>query len=170
MSSIFRTHLHQQNGLPILTCSVDHEALQDLTEHRLGKTILVSDHLHWSAAHIIEAYRNLHRIEATFKNMKNVRFLRWQPAHHWTDQKLRVHAFYCVMALLLVSLAHQEVRCAGMDISVPALLKQLCAIKEVALIYPPGSGNKSHITLSRLSPKQKRLSELLDVHTLLAKG
>ena len=170
MSSIFHIHLHQQGSIPALSYSVDHEALQNITEHRLGKTILVSDQLHWSAAQIIEAYRNLSRIEATFKNMKNARFLRWQPAHHWTDQKLRVHAFYCVLALLLVSLAHQEVRCAGIDISVPALLQELCAIKEVALIYPPGSGSKSHITLSRLSPKQKRLAELLDVHTMLAKG
>lgn len=170
MSSIFRPHLHQQDGLPVLSYSVDHEALQDLTEHRLGKTILISDQLHWTPAQIINAYRNLSRIEATFKNMKNVHFLRWQPAHHWTDQKLRVHAFYCVLALLLVSLAHKEVSCAGIEISVPALLKELSTIKEVALIYPPGSGTKSHITLSRMSPKQKRLSELLDVHTLLAKG
>ena len=68
------------------------------------------------------------------------------------------------------SLAHKEVSCAGIEISVPALLKELSSIKEVALIYPPGSCTKSHITLSRMSPKQKRLSELLDVHTLLAKG
>lgn len=168
MSSIFKADARQQKKLPVLSYSVDHLALQNLTENRLGKTILITDRLDWQAARVIEAYRNLSRIEETFKNMKNVRFLRWQPAYHWTDQKLKVHAFYCVLALLISSLAHKEVRQAGIDISLPSLLKELSAIKKVALFYPPGAGTKSHITLSRMSPRQKKLSDILQVHTLIA--
>jgi len=170
MSSIFNVEVRQQQGLPVVNYSVDHGILQDLTEHRLGKTILITDHLDWPEAHVIEAYRNLSRIEQTFKNMKNVRFLRWQPAYHWTDQKLRVHAFYCVLALLISSLAHKKVLQAGIEISLPSLLKELSSIRQVALLYPPGAGVKSHITLSRMSPRQKKLSEFLQVHTLLAEG
>ncbi len=40
--------------------------------------------------------------------MKNVAFLRWQPAYHWTDKKLRVHGCYCILALLLSTLARKE--------------------------------------------------------------
>jgi transposase len=170
MDSIFRFNLTKQNDLPSLTYSVDHNALRELTEHRLGKTILITDHLDWVPQHVINAYRNLSRIEETFKHMKNVRFLRWQPAYHWTDQKLRVHAFYCVLALLLASLAHKEVRQAHIEISLPHLLKELCAIKEVALIYPPGAGQKSHVTLSRMSPRQKKLSTILGVQDILFQG
>ena len=168
MSSIFNVEVRKQQNLPAVDYSVDHCVLQKLTEQRLGKTILITDHLNWPAARVIEAYRNLSRIEATFKNMKNIRFLRWQPAYHWTDQKLRVHALYCVLALLVSSLAHKEVRQAGVEISLPALLKELTSIRQVALLYPPGAGVKSHITLSRMSPRQKKLSELLQLHTLLA--
>ena len=170
MSTIFTVEVREQQNLPVLNYSVDHAALQNLTEQRLGKTILITDHLDWPAARVIEAYRNLSCIEQTFRNMKNVRFLRWQPAYHWTDQKLRVHAFYCVLALLVSSLAHKEVRQAGVQLSLPSLLKELSSIRQVALLYPPGSGAKSHITLSRMSPRQKKLSELLQVHTLLAEG
>jgi len=170
MNTIFNVEVQEQQGLPVLNYSVDHAALQNLTEQRLGKTILITDHLDWPAARVIEAYRNLSCIEQTFRNMKNVRFLRWQPAYHWTDQKLRVHAFYCVLALLVSSLAHKEVRQAGVQLSLPSLLKELSSIRQVALLYPPGAGTKSHITLSRMSPRQKKLSELLQVHTLLAEG
>ena len=170
MSSIFKVEVVKKQGLPVINYSVDHGALQDLTEHRLGKTILVTDHLTWNAAQVIEAYRNLFRIEQTFKNMKNLRFLRWQPAYHWTDQKLRVHAWYCVLALLVSSLAHKEVRQAGIGISLPSLLKELSSIRQVALLYPPGAGVKSHITLSRMSPRQNKLAEILQIQTLVAEG
>jgi transposase len=170
MSSIFSVELLHQNNLPVLTYSVNHSALENLTEYRLGKTILITDHLTWPPAHIIQAYRNLSTIEETFKKMKNVRFLRWQPAHHWTDQKLRVHAFYCVLALLFSSLAHKEVRHAGIEISLPLLLKELSAIRQIALLYPQGSGAKSHITLSRMSPRQKKLADILQIQALIAEG
>jgi len=33
--------------------------------------------------------------------MKNPHFLSWFPMFHWTDPMIRVHAFDCVLALLL---------------------------------------------------------------------
>ena len=97
--------------------------------------------------------------------MKDTRFLSWQPAYHWTDQKLRVHGFYCVLALTLAALAHQVVRQAGIELSLPALLKGLSAIREVAVIYPSGTlaHPRDHVTLSRMSPRQRKLVELLQI-------
>jgi len=71
--------------------------------------------------------------------MKNIHFLHRQPAYHWTNQKLRVHAFYCVLALLLANLARKVAYQAGVDLSLHALLKELSAIREVAVIYPRGA-------------------------------
>jgi len=150
--------------------AVDHSALRDLSNRRLGKTILVTDRLDWAPHHVIESYRHLAYIEETFKNMKNVDFLRWQPAYHWTDQKLRVHGFYCVLALLLCSLAHKIVQENRVKITIPALLKDLSAIREVALFYPSGTSQKSQITVSRMSPRQKKLSQLLDVQNIVLSG
>ena len=45
-----------------------------------------------------------HHVERAFKQMKNPHWVSFSPAFHWTDQKLRVHVFYCVLALLLSSL------------------------------------------------------------------
>ena len=67
----------------------------------------------------------------------------------FTSQKLRVHALYCVLALLLASLARKVALEAGVRLTLPALLKELSAIREVAVIYPPGTlaHPKDHITI-----------------------
>ena len=159
----------KKTGLPRLVYQVDHEALQRLSQERLGRTVLASDHLDWNARQIVEAYRSLWVVEDAFKSMKNTDFLRWQPAHHWTDQKLRVHAFYCVLALLISSLARKVAYQAGIELTLPALLKELSKIREVAVIYPPGTlaHRKDHITLSRMSPQQKKLADALQIAEIL---
>jgi len=75
-----------------------------------------------------------------------------------------------VLALLLSTLAHKVVREAGIDLSLPALLKDLTGIREVAVIYPPGTlaRSRDHLTLSRMSPRQKKLSELLGVADMIS--
>lgn len=171
MKTLIHTDVKEdkKSEIPYLGYSVDHTALQRLSQERLGRTVLVTDHTNWSATQVIQAYRSLSVIEDAFKNMKNVDFLRWQPAHHWTDQKLRVHALYCVLALLLVSLSRKVAFGAGVDLTLPALLKELSAIREVAVIYPPGTlaHAKDHITLSRMSTRQKKLAQVLEIRKVL---
>ena len=78
----------KKTGLPRLVYQVDHEALQRLSQEPPSWPLIIST----NARQIVEAYRSLWVVEDAFKSMKNTDFLRWQPAHHWTDQKLRVHA------------------------------------------------------------------------------
>jgi transposase len=175
MKALIQTDVTEDktSGIPHLSYSVDHKQLQRLSQERFGRTVLVSDHTHWSARQVVETYRSLSVVEDAFKNMKNTDFLRWQPAHHWTDQKLRVHALYCVLALLLASLARKVAFQAGVNLTLPALLKELSAIREVAVIYPPGTlaRSKDHITLSRMSARQKKLAQALEFgETLGQKG
>jgi hypothetical protein len=42
--------------------------------------------------------------------MKNPHFLGWSSLFHWTDSKIQVHAFYCVLALLTSLLQRELVR------------------------------------------------------------
>jgi transposase len=167
MKKLIQTDVKEDktSDIPLLSYSVDHTALQHLSQERLGRTVLVSDHTQWSARQIVETYRSLSVAEDAFKNMKNTDFLRWQPSHHWTDQKLRVHALYCVLALLIASLARKVALQAGINLTLPALLKELSAIREVAVIYPPGTlaHPKDHITLSRMSARQKKLAQGLEI-------
>jgi len=169
MKDLFQISVQEEKDLPRLRYEVDHAALAKLTNERLGRTVLVTDHPDWNASDVITAYRSLSAIEETFKNMKNIDFLRWQPAYHWTTQKIRVHGFYCVLALLLATLARNEAAKAGVNMSIPALLKELSAIREVAVIYPQGAlaHRKDHITFSRMTSRQRKLAECLQIGDVL---
>lgn len=169
MTELFQITVTEEKGLPMLRYAVDHAALERLVHHRLGRTLLLAVKNHGDVADIIGTYRSLTHIEDVFKNMKNTDFLHWQPAYHWTDQKLKVHGLYCVLALLLATLARKVACQAHIDLSLPALLEELSAIREVAVIYPQGTlaHRRDHITLSRMSSTQRKLAEVLDIATVL---
>ena len=57
--------------------------------------------------------------------MKNPHLVSWRPLPHWTDQKIRVHAFYCVLALLLSSLLRRTLAQKGIDLSIVKTLTTL---------------------------------------------
>ena len=179
MKDLFRVRLDEQptsgkleKKAPRLQYEVDHAALTRLTNERLGRTLLVTNHIDWTSGQVIEAYRGLTRVEESFKSMKNMAFLRWQPAYHWTDQKLKVHGFYCVLGLLLSTLARKQAFEAGIDLSLPATLKELSAIREVAISYPKGTlaRARDHMAISRMSPRQRRLAEALNLAKILIPG
>ncbi|MFP4029713.1 MAG: IS1634 family transposase [Candidatus Brocadiia bacterium] len=173
LSEVIQTDVKGKKGkIPTLHYQVNHQRLAKLGRRRLGRTVLVTDQLEWEPQEVVRTYRQLARIEETFKNMKGTDFLRWQPAWHWTDQKLRVHGLYCVLALTLVRLMRKVAHEAGEELSVPKLLEELSGIKEVALIYPEhykkrGAGR---LTNSRMSKRQLRLAKALEIGEVMAWG
>ena len=85
---------------------------------------------------------------------------------HWTDSKISVHAFYCVLALTLSSVLQREVWHQGQPLSINRLLEELGAIRETLVIYPRRQGQRQNQTATcqtRMSPLQQRLFSLLDL-------
>ena len=149
-----------------LTYSTDQAALDRLCRVQLGKTILFTDNADWSDEDIVCAYRSQHHIENAFRQMKNPHFLGWSPMFHWTDSKIQVHAFYCVLALLLTSLLQRELARQGEPLSVNRILEELGGIQETLVVYPRRQGQRKHSTatcLTAMSPLQSRLFSLLDL-------
>jgi len=171
MKSLFEVNVQQEKGLPVLHYALNHSELDRLINQRLGRTVLVTDQIEWEPARVIGSYRSLTQIEDAFKNMKNIDFLHWQPAYHWTDQKIKVHGFYCVLALLLSTLALKLALGAGIELTLPAMLKELSDIREVAVVYPKGTmaHRKDHVALSRMSSRQKRLADCLEIGLVLGR-
>lgn len=155
------------NGLPYISYSVSRKELDRLTKTHLGRTLLLTNRLDLLAPEVIRTYRDLGHIEEAFKHMKNRDYLRWQPSFHWTDQKLDVHSLYCVLALLFATLARKTACEAGIDISLHALLDELSSIKEVALVYSQDGRIKADLTLTRMTPRQKKLAEIFEIGNLL---
>lgn len=154
-----------------LQYSINRNSFEAITRTQLGRTLMVTSQLEWSEKEIIDAYRSQQYIEGAFKLMKNKDYLHWQPSFHWTDQKLKVHSLYCVIALLLATLAHKTAVDNGIDITLLQMIDELNDIREVALIHTPQKNEPrqaNQIVLSRMSPKQKKLSEILEIQTMLA--
>ena len=141
----------------------DHEAFAAWDDRTLGKTILFSDHLDWGDVALVAAYRSQACIEDAFKQWKDPHFVSWWPLFHWTDSKVRVHAFYCTLALLLASLLLRETRRHGVDGDFDHLMTTLAGIRGVLDLPRQGVGGRKgiRIRLSRTSPEQQKLLDLL---------
>jgi len=167
MKDLIDVKVYQKGGKPRLNYQVRESAWQRLQRTRLGKSLLFTDQKAWSDEDIVRAYRGQYHIEEAFKRMKNPHFVSWRPLHHWTDQKIRVHAFYCVLALLLSSLLRRTLAQKGIDLSIVKILTTLSQVKEVALIYPDRR-TLPVISYTSLTPFQQRLVEALDLRRFQA--
>ena len=135
VNEIIKIDVVIKNGIPFVNYNFDQNKLDQIVKHQLGRTLLVTSRFEWSENEIISAYRGLNRIENAFKHMKHRDFLHWYPSFHWTDQKIHVHALYCVLALLLATLAHKKVVEHGMDITLLNMVEELSDIREVAVVH-----------------------------------
>ena len=149
-------------AVPALSFRTDTAALARLTRTQLGKTILFTDNQDWSEEEIVLGYRAQHHIESAFRDMKNPHFLGWSPMFHWTDSKIRVHAFYCVLALSLTSLLQRALHQKGHDLSMARMLELLGSIKEILLVYPKALGEKKPHTAACLSTMDEEQRQLFD--------
>ena len=166
MKELFQVDISQSAGLPNLTYRFDNRAWEHLQKTLLGKTILFTDNHHWSDVEIVRGYRSQHHVETAFRRMKDCHHIALRPQYHWTDQKVEVHVFCCVLALMLCSLLRRELHRKGIDRSIPDLLDELGTIREVGILYPPQEGKKEptiHTTLSQMSEEQRMLYEALNL-------
>jgi transposase len=158
------------DDIPWLTFETDSTALARLIRTQLGKTILFTDNDDWTDEEVVLAYRSQYHVEDAFRQMKHPHFLGWSPMFHWTDSKIRVHAFYCVLALTLSSLLQRTIHQKGIDLSLPRLFELLGGIRETLVIYPRKRGQKKHTTrasLSTLSDEQQKLLDTLELQRYL---
>ena len=57
--------------------------------------------------------------EADFRQLKDRHVVSFSPMFHWTDQKIRVHVFYCVVALAIAHLMRRQAAQAGLHRAAP---------------------------------------------------
>jgi transposase len=167
ISKILRVTVIQKRPQLKVTYRTDASAFTRIKERQLGKRILFTDQKSWSNEQIVLAYRSQSQVEDAFADMKDPHFLSWEPMFHWTDSKIRVHAFYCVLALILGSLLQRRAAQNGLSLSLQALFKALNEIQEVTNVFPPagrpGSPGRPYVktTLTEMDHTQQALFRLL---------
>ena len=148
-----------------LTWQIDPAARQALESEIFGKRLLVTDHDHWTVPEVVAGYRSQNDVESGFRQLKDPHVVGFSPMFHWTESKIRVHVFYCVLALAVAHLMRRQAHQAGLDLSVRQLLTNLAGIQETVLLYP--TGNKGRPRTQRIltdtNPTQARLFDLFDL-------
>jgi transposase len=132
----------------------NHAAIEKAMK-RFGKTILFTSRETLSAGDIVKIYLDRYIIEDVFKITKSDHFVKMDPAFHWTDSKIKVHALTCMIALVLAKLSHRRAKMNGYAKGIDAFLHELRGIRSALLFYP-GSA-KPHRHLCSLTDNQKVL-------------
>lgn len=165
ISKILQVEVTRQGRDLKLTYHTDATAFARIKQ-QLGKRILFTDQNNWSNEQIVLSYRSQSHVEDAFRSMKDPHFLGWEPMFHWTDSKIRVHALYCVLSLILGSLLQRQAANHGLSLSLQALFKALSGIQEVTNLFPatgkPGSPGRPQLktTLTEMDPTQEALYRL----------
>jgi len=138
---------------------LDKEAYRDITQNIYGKKILVSSRSEWSDEEIIAAYHGQHNVERVFKQLKNPYHNAVHPQYHWTDQKIRVHTFICVIGLLLSQLLWKKAKECGYNYSIQTLLDRLSEIRKAQIVTLTGLKGKpvKETQLEEMEPELKKL-------------
>jgi len=84
---------------------------------RFGKNIIVTDNMNWSAEEIYNIYHDRHYIENQFRQSKNPYQAAIMPTYHWTDSKLRLFYFTCVVTLSYLQILENRLQAAGLSIT-----------------------------------------------------
>jgi transposase len=151
----------QQPASLRLSWRTDPAARRRLEREVFGKRILFTDREDWPLAQVVAAYRSQADVEAGFRQLKDPKVVSFSPMFHWTDQKIRVHVFYCVLALAVAHLLRRQAAQAGLHLSVRELLGTLAGIQETVLLYQGERGRpRARHVLTELDPTQQRLYDL----------
>lgn len=135
MADIFEYEILEKDDHILLTFFDSEESLRTITEKQLGKTALFTDRRDMTDSQIIAAYRSAWHVESSFRQMKNTDFLTVRPIFHWTDRRIAVHVFLCVLAYRLCALLRKELHQKGIDCSINQCLESMNAINRVTTFY-----------------------------------
>ena len=135
MKDVFDYEVLEKDSFVYLTFSLSESRLEKIRKTQLGKTALFTDRDEMTDYQVISAYRSAWHVESSFKQMKDTDFLSVRPIFHWTDQKIAVHIFTCVLAYRLCTLLRKEMHEKGIDCSINQFLDSMNAVNRVTTFY-----------------------------------
>jgi transposase len=132
------TYDAKRKGSSRLKYWIDEAAREHLENEVFGKRILMTDRAAWSTEEVILAYRGQSEVEAVFRQTKDDEHMAIRPQYHWTDQKIHVHTFICLLALLLGRVIEHEARKLGRTEGLSGLLDELGRIRLAMVLRASG--------------------------------
>lgn len=170
--SIFEIEKTGEQIVEDIEFSINNDIMQELCQKNYGKRMIISDQTSWTTEEIIESYWDQNSIEGIFKDTKNRHHFSVQPQFHWTDSKVRVHTFCCLLGLMLTSLLRKELANVGIKIENKKLIDVLSGIREVYILTPDKKAKKGFSVekkLEQMSSYQEEIWNALEKHVFNSK-
>jgi len=136
MTTLFAVDITRGERAPTLQFTERPAAWQQLEDFVLGRTLLVTNRVDWSAEQTVHASRKQSHNERIFRDLKDPSGVSMLPLRHRRDRALRAHALSVVLGLLLAKVVQRRLKRAGVPApSVGRLLRELRAIQRAHLQY-----------------------------------
>lgn len=161
---VLRVDLQEREpGRFTISWTRDEQAYEQITGNLFGKRMLITSRSDWSTERIISAYIGQYHVERAFRQLKNPYHNSIRPQYHWTDQKIKVHTFICIMGLLLSQLVYKHAAAYGYAEGLDHLLDQLSTIRkaEIVTITQLKAKPVKTVQLEHMEPELKELYEQL---------
>lgn len=165
IKDVIQWSLRESNGKFQLDFSLNEKILHEI-EDNLGFRIIMTDRHDWKSEDIIKSHHGQSAVENAFKNIKNPYHMTIKPQFHWTDQKIEVHFFICVLGYLLAAIIRRQVRLKiKFTGSVDTLLDTLNNIRLAMLLEESTTRGrlKAYYKLEEMSDEEKSVMEALGI-------
>jgi transposase len=158
-----RKDLQNKSGFQI-HYQIDERQKQGIIDDIFGKKVFFTNKDDWTDREIIEAYHGQSKIEKVFRHLKNPYHLAVRPQFHWTDQKIKVHTFICLLGLLLAEILRKKVHDAGIKMSLDDILYHLVNIRESVSLFSTGKKGRPRVEvqLEEMDETEKKLFDVIE--------
>ena len=168
MRDVFTTNIILINGhpdKPLVTFHLNKKASDAISRKYFGKRAFFTSRHEWTNEEIVGAYSSAWHVEGAFRQLKDTDYLSVRPLFHWTDQKIKVHLFFCVLAYRLCCLLNHELMEAGIGVSINKMLNSLSEVRKVTTVF----GYRNSDIIISLSKGNDYAEKILKLRDLKAK-
>jgi len=149
-----------------LKVGLDQKAVKRYT-NRFGKILVFTDRTDLTALEVAQAYTDRNEVEQLFGEMNDPMTVPFQPVRHWTDQKIVVHAFICILGLLLLKLLQRRLKEKGITLSLELIKDELSSVQLGLWVTRSGKLLKIISDRSKLQAKMFDILSLQNVASML---
>jgi len=149
-----------------LKVGLDRKAVRTY-QKRFGKTLIFTDRTDLTTAQVAQAYTDRNEVEQLFAEMNDPMTVPFRPVRHWTDQKIVVHAFICILGLLLLKLLQLKLKKHNICLSLEIIKDELSCVQLGLWVTRSGKLFKIISDRSKLQAKMFDILSLQNVADLL---
>lgn len=155
----------ERKGSERLVYWIDQKARRHLETEVFGKRVLITNRSDWSDEEILLAYHGQSEVEEAFRQLKDDEHIAVRPQYHWTDHKIHVHTFVCLLSLILGRVIEMQARKLGYTEGLSHLIDLLGEIRLAMVLKPSGKKGgrpRCQWQLEETNPKALNLLNHID--------